>query len=156
LGFAVRIHGDAGPFDLLLSASSQRPVLRHLPLPRYDFAGPYGSLLAYRLDGRRLYVTARSDRPLGRTLDGVASAAAGDGVRLGLFAVGPTGPWRQFGEVVFGSRLPAEVDAALAFEPDGRHGSELRPPGLIQWLRRVSYPFSQRSRGARVDQTRLP
>ncbi|WP_192765116.1 phosphodiesterase [Plantactinospora soyae] len=156
LGLALRLHGDTGPFDLLLSASSQRRVLRHLPMPRYDFAGPYGSLLAYRIDGRRVYVTARSPRPLGRTLAEVASLADRDAACLDLFAVGVTGPWRRFGRVVFGARLPAEVDAALAFDPDGSRASALRPPGLLQRLRRVSYPFSQRSRGAAGDQTRLP
>ncbi|MBF9133655.1 phosphodiesterase [Plantactinospora sp. S1510] len=156
LGLAVRLHGRAGPFDLLLSTSSQRRVLRHVPIPRYDFAGPYGSLVGYRIDNRRVYVAARSSRPLGRTLDEVASVADRDAACLDLFAVGGTGPWRRFGRVVFGARLPAEVDAALAFDPDGCRGSALRPTGLIQRLRGAGYAFSQRSRGAAADQTRLP
>jgi len=155
LGVAVRLHGTAGPFDLLLSGTSQRPVLRHLPAPRHDFAGPYGSLLAYRFDGRRVYVVARSEQPLGRTLDEVAEAAGRYAVRLTLLAAGVTGPWRPFGRVVLGTRLPAEVDAALAFDPDGRRGDDLRPRGLLQRLRRASYAASQRDRAAAEDQRGL-
>ncbi|MGI5147748.1 phosphodiesterase [Plantactinospora sp. CA-294935] len=156
LGLAVRLHVAGGPFDLLLSSTGRPPLLRHLPVPRRDFAGPYGSLLAYRFDGRRTYLLARADRPLGSSLDEVAEVAARDEARLELLAAGVRGPWRAFGRVVFGTRLPAELDAALAFDPDGRRGSELRPRGLLQRLRVVSYAASQRGRDAAEDQTRLP
>ncbi|MEO3923675.1 hypothetical protein ABGB07_07420 [Micromonosporaceae bacterium B7E4] len=156
LGLAVRLHVAGGPFDLLLSSTGRPPLLRHLPVPRRDFAGPYGSLLAYRFDGRRTYLLARADRPLGSSLDEVAEVAARDEARLELLAAGVRGPWRAFGRVVFGTRLPAGLDAALAFDPDGRRGSELRPRGLLQRLRVVSYAASQRGRDAAEDQTRLP
>ncbi|MEQ4301276.1 phosphodiesterase [Plantactinospora sp. B6F1] len=155
LGLAVRLHLAGGPFDLLLSSTGRPPLLRHLPVPRRDFAGPYGSLLAYRFDGRRTYLLACADGPLGSSLDEVADLAARAGARLNLLAAGVRGPWRTFGHVVFGTRLPAETDAALAFDPAGRHGSELRPRGLLQWLRVNSYASSQRARGAAEDQTRL-
>ncbi|MEE6257698.1 phosphodiesterase [Plantactinospora sonchi] len=156
LGLAVRLHGPAGPFDLLLSTSAAPPILRHLPIPRRDFAGPYGSLVGFRLDGRRTYLLARSDRPLGRTwaeLTGVAGRGEGC---LELAAARFGGGWHPFGRITFGERLPAEVDAALAFDPAGNHCSDLRPRGLVPWLRTASYPFSQRSRGAARDQGRLP
>lgn len=156
LGLAVRLHGTVGPFDLMLSSTGQRPLLRHLPVLRSDFAGPYGSLLAYRVDGRRVYLTARSDRPLGRRLGEVAALADQGAAGLVLLAAGVTGPWRPFGRVVLGARLSTEVDAALAFDPDGSRGSELRPTGLLQRLRRASYAASQRGRGAAADQTELP
>lgn len=156
LGLAVRLHGPAGPFDLLLSTTAGPPLLRHVPVPRRDFAGPYGSLVGYRVDGRRVYVLARAPRPLGRGLAEVAAVAARDGVRLELLAAGAAGGWSAFGRVAVGERLPAEVDAALAFDPDGARGSPLRPRGLIQRLRRATYPFSQRIRGAARDQADLP
>ncbi|MFD0968764.1 phosphodiesterase [Plantactinospora endophytica] len=156
MGLAVRLHGVDGPFDLLLSNTGRLPLLRHLPLPRLDFAGPYGSLLAYRIDGRRRYLLACADRPLGRSLTEVAEVAARNEARFTLLAAGVRDPWRVFGRITFGVRLPAEVDAALAFDPDGRRGSALRPRGVLQRLRVVSYAASQRGRGAAEDQTRLP
>ncbi|MDG4789639.1 phosphodiesterase [Micromonospora sp. WMMD1102] len=157
LGLAVRLHGADGPFDLLLSSTGRPRLLRHLPVPRRDFAGPYGSLLAYRVDGRRTYLLAAADRPLGTSLAGVAALAARHGVRFDLLAAeGFRAPGRLVGRVVLGARLPAGTDAALAFDPDGRRGSGLRPRGLIQRLRRASYPVSQRGRNAAEDQSRLP
>ncbi|GAB3962893.1 phosphodiesterase [Plantactinospora veratri] len=156
LGLAVRLHTPGGPFDLLLSGTGRPPLLRHLPLPHRDFAGPYGSLLAYRFGGRRVYLLARADRPLGASLDAVTEVAVRGEARLELLAAGWGRPWRAFGRVVLGTRLPAEVDAALAFDPDGRRGSALRPRGLLQWTRVRSYSSSQRGRGAAEDQTRLP
>ncbi|WP_148086441.1 phosphodiesterase [Micromonospora sp. HM5-17] len=156
LGLAVRLHGPAGPFDLLLSTTAERPLLRHLPVPRRDFAGPYGSLVGYRVDGRRVYVLARAPHPLGRSLAELAAVAARGEVRLELLAAGVTGGWSTFGRITVGERLSAEVDAALAFDPDGAHRCALRPRGLIQRLRTVAYPLSQRTRGAARDQADLP
>ncbi|WP_347651110.1 hypothetical protein [Plantactinospora sp. B5E13] len=42
------------------------------------------------------------------------------------------------------------------FDPAGNHCSELRPRGVAPWLRTVSYPYSQRVRGAARDQNSLP
>ncbi|WP_422773396.1 hypothetical protein ACN28C_11020 [Plantactinospora sp. WMMC1484] len=156
LGFALRLHGAEGAVDLLLSSAGRPPVLRHLPLPRCDFAGPYGSLLAYRFGGRRVYLLARAGRPLGCSLAGVAELAARNEARIDLLAASAGGPWWPYGRVTFGTRLPAEVDAALAFDPNGRGGFDLRPRGLLQRLRTVGYPWSRRGRGAADDQTRLP
>lgn len=156
LGLAVRLHTPTGLFDLLLSTTAGPPLLRHLPLPRRDFAGPYGSLVGFRVDGRRTYLLARASGPLGRTLAEVAGTAARGAARLELSAAGLTGPARPFALLTLGERLPAEVDAALAFDPAGNHCSELRPRGLVPWLRTVSYPYSQRVRGAAGDQDSLP
>src|SRR5689334_14135524 len=59
LGLAVRLPDDdapAGSVDLLLSSSVRVPVLRHFPLPRRDFGGGYGTLLAYETVAGRLFL----------------------------------------------------------------------------------------------------
>jgi hypothetical protein len=147
LGFAVRIHLPAGPVDVLLSSAGRLPVLRHLPLPRRDFAGPYTSVLPYRWRGRPVYLAVLSDRPLGRTLDAVAAATGrGEGV-LRLAAATPTSRWYPFARILLGAPLSGAADAALAFDPTGNVPAPLCPVGLVQRLREVSYTFSRRGRG---------
>jgi hypothetical protein len=147
LGFAVRIHLPAGPVDLLLSSAGRLPVLRHLPLPRRDFAGPYTSVMPYRWRGRPVYLAVLSERPLGRTLDAVVAAAGrGEGV-LRLAAATPTSRWYPFARILLGAPLSGAADAALAFDPTGNVPAPLRPVGLVRRLREVAYTFSRRGRG---------
>jgi hypothetical protein len=156
LGLAIRTRGRAGSFDLLLSTAGRMPLLRHLPMPRRDFAGPYSSVVSYRLGRRRLYLAALPEHPAGRTLDAVVAVATRGGVRLELAAASLTGPWCPFGRITFGQPLPEAVDAALAFDPAGGPSTELRPAGLMRRIRTATYAFSQRARGAPADQAGLP
>lgn len=156
LGLAVRIPGDVGPVDLLVSSAGRLPILRHLPLPRRDFAGPYTSIVSYRLAGRRrLYLAALGEHPLGRTLETVVVAASRQQAVLRLAVATATGRWRPFGRVTFGELLSPATDAALAFDPVGNHPTNLLPCGVIQRLRDVAYSASRASRGA-PDQADLP
>jgi hypothetical protein len=147
-GVAVRVHGPVcgRKCDLLFSTAGQGRLGRHVPMPRRGFDAFYGSILAYRTGtGRKLYLSARPDpdaRPLGRTLESVVTAAERDGARLILMADD-----EPFGSVRFGPPLPAEMDAALAFNPVTYTGPDLHPTGLVHASRAVAYRLSQRWRG---------
>ncbi len=147
-GLAVRVYGPVcgHKCDLLYSTAGQGRFSRHVPMPRRGFDTVYGSILAYRTGtGRKLYLSARPDpdaRPLGRTLESVVTAAHRDGARLILCADD-----EPFGVVRFGDLLPAEEDAALAFDPVRNTRPDLHPTGLVHASRALAYRLSQRWRG---------
>jgi hypothetical protein len=149
-GFAVRLHAPDGDRDLLYSTAGRGRLLRHLPVPRRTFDADYGSLAAYRTADRagdRLYLWAAPEPggpELGRTLD-----AIGEG-RLLLFIEDAAGR-RPFGRVTLGAPLPAEQDAALAFDPVGHTTPGLHPTGVVQGSRRYAYRLSQWWRGTDAD-----
>ncbi len=148
LGLAVRVHGPVAGHkrDLLFSTAGSGRLSRHVPMPRRGFDTFYGSILAYRTGtGRKVYLSARPDpdaRPLGRTLESVVTAAERDGARLILSADD-----EPFGIVRFGEVLPAETDAALAFNAIHHTEADLRPTGLVHASRGPAYRLSQRWRG---------
>ncbi|MCO8273058.1 hypothetical protein M1L60_20905 [Actinoplanes sp. TRM 88003] len=136
-GVAVRVEGEH-PLDLLFSTAGEGRFTRHLPAPRRTFDTFYGSILAYRTGTRRkVYLSARPESPLGRTLtgfdDGSLLLSADD---------------RAFGRVSFGSALSADEDAALAFDPVRHTAPDLHPTGFVHSSRALAYRLSQRWRGA--------
>jgi hypothetical protein len=147
LGLAVRVAVAGRPVDLLLSTCAAPPVLRHLPLPRRDFGGRYGTLLACRAGGRRVFLATQPGPGLGTTLEAVARAAAGPRVQLPLLVATRWGAWRAFALLRFGPALGADVDAALAFDPLVNHAPDLVPVGWLQRLRHRVYRASQQGRG---------
>lgn len=146
LGLAVRVHRRE-PADLLLSTAGTGRVTRYLPAPRRTFDTVYGSILPYRTAaGRKVHLLAEPDPdcpPLGDSLESVtAAAAAGTAVVLYTW----DGP--AIARVAFGALLPAEVDAALAFDPIRNAPAELYPTGAIHGSRAVAYRLSQKWRQA--------
>lgn len=128
LGLAIRWGG----FDLLLSSSSRRPLLRHLFLPRRRVGGFYSSLAAYRTPRHgRLFLGAQLD-PDGRT----ATIAAA--TRFGR--------WRPVARLRLGRRLSRRRSTRLAFDPIGNTSPDLRPVGLVQRLRGPVYRGSRAGR----------
>ncbi|SCE96220.1 hypothetical protein GA0070607_3721 [Micromonospora coriariae] len=154
LGLAVRVHADAGPFDLLVSSSGAAPALRNLPLPRRRFAGTYSTIMCYRAGRRRLWLAALADPDsvdLGRSLAAVAAATRADAPRLVLAVASAVGPWRPVGQVSIGAQLSAREDAALAFDPVRNLPPGLWAAGPLAWLREQTYRGSRRGRGATVQ-----
>ncbi|MFB9446860.1 phosphodiesterase [Dactylosporangium vinaceum] len=147
LGLAIRLPQPEGDVDLLLSSCTAVPVLRHLPWPRRDFGGRYGTLLAYRAGRRRVFLATQPEPGLGSTLDAVVRAAAGPGIQLPLVAASRWGSWRSFAVLRFGPVLDAGADAALAFDPIANAAPDLAPVGLVQRLRQPVYRASQQGRG---------
>jgi hypothetical protein len=129
LGLAIRWAG----WDLLLSSSDRRPLLRHLFLPRRRVGGFYSSLAAYRTPRfGRLFLGAQLD-PDGRT----ATIAAA--TRFGR--------WRPVARLRLGRRLSRRRSRRLAFDPIANTPPDVRPVGLVQRLRAPVYRGSQAGRG---------
>jgi hypothetical protein len=152
LGLAIRLPvGDAptGSVDVLLSSSGRMPVLRHVPMPRRDFGGGYGSLLAYRAGGRRVFLATRPAPGIGDTLDQL-TRTAGEGLELILMAATRWSGWHPVAAVRFGTLLDAHTDATLAFDPITNHAADLVPVGGLQRLRGIVYRASQQGRGVRA------
>lgn len=127
LGLAVRVLDCYGPGrhqDLLLDTGAAPPLLRRLPLPRFDQGAVRSSLLAYDAAGRRVLLGAH------RVGGGWA-----------LLVAEPRGPWEEWGRVEVGPQLPAPEGRRLRFDP-WVTGTDLQPVGWLQELRRGAYPAS--------------
>ena len=123
LGFALRVHAPDGPLDLLWSTAGRGRFTRHVPWPRRDYATVYGSVMPYRLGGRKVYLWAEP----GAAGEMVLTAEDRDGRRpLGRVTVGaPT------------------TDADLAFDPVRNTRPGLHPVGLLHRSRKYAYRASQ-------------
>lgn len=144
LGIALRI-GDAQ--DLLLASSSPSPLVRMVPLPARSFFGTtLSSLLPFDADGRVVLVGALvHGRPTGDDdqLDEVANTR---GPVTAVLLVAELGkPWRRFGGLELGERLPDDEARRLRFDPWNCAGG-LVPHGWINRLRRPAYRGSRRGR----------
>jgi hypothetical protein len=150
LGLAVRLPGSdcgTGPIDLLFSSALRTPILRHIPCPRRDFGGTYGTLLAYRAGTARVFLATMPARALGVTLADVVRAATSRGIVFTVAAATRWGSWRPVALVRFGVPLSDDADAALAFNPIANHAPDLVPVGRLQRARGAVYRASQLGRG---------
>jgi hypothetical protein len=159
LGVAVKLpdaHGPGADQDLLLTSSTDRPLLRRLLLPARSFVrGAFSTALPYDLDGERvvlLLVPAppRNGPPpggVGRRGGAVAElrAAAVAGLGLELRTAGTFGPSQRLATVAVGQPLSAEQTQALRFNP-WTTGPGVRPSGWLNLLRDAAYRASQRGR----------
>lgn len=143
LGVAVRVldaHGPGEHQDLLLDTTRSLPLLRRLPLPRYDYLGSvYSSLTDYELDGRRHLLGLLPDDDAPGTASLVQLSGRGDGARLRLaLATGASG-WRPVAVLEIGSAVPSGRE--VRFSPDVTGGG-IRPAGWLHDLRRSAYRAS--------------
>ncbi|MFD2089970.1 phosphodiesterase [Blastococcus deserti] len=147
LGMAIRLPGDDGPIDLLLSTTGSGPIGRLLPLPRRDTAAVYSSIMAYRSDAGSVRLAALPEaddvpsdpRPL-------AGIVVRDGLRFTLAAARGTGPWQPFATLVL-------TAPAAPLDPDVRFDAvQNPPPGLVPDgpMARFRAPAYARARSART------
>ena len=140
LGVAVRVldaHGLGSPQDLLLDSTVQLPVLRRLPLPRFDFLGTtYTSLTQYELGRERHLLALLPDTGAPSTPFIGGLAGRSDGARLRLVAVTGCRSVRELGVLELGSAVPGGRE--VRFSPDVTGGG-IRPVGWLQDLRRDAY-----------------
>lgn len=140
LGLAVRVldaHGPGRHQDLLMDSTLEPPLLRHVPLPRFDHLGvTYGSLFSHDVGGGRLLVGARAlpGSPAATALDEVP-----EDVGLALLVATPYGPWRQVGVLRADGELPAPQGRRTRFSPVNSGGG-LGPPKLLASWRAQAYP----------------
>ena len=152
LGMSVRVldaYGSGHHQDFLMVSSVDAPVLHHIFLPAADVQErPYSSSLPYRASGRTLLVGAipRAESPRfegGDELERAAAAAATGRLVFDLAVAGIWGRFRPVAELRVGDPLPPEADA-LRFNP-WNAGGGLEPTGLLNRLRDIAYPLSQRT-----------
>jgi hypothetical protein len=161
LGVAVKLpdaHGPGIDQDLLLTSSTDRPLLRRLLFPARSFVrGAFSTALLYDLGGERvvlLLVPVHTDG--GQAASGAAwrrdggalaelGAMAADGLRFELRTAGSFGPSQPLATLTAGQPLPAEQTEALQFNP-WTTGPGIRPHGWLNLLRDTAYRASQRGR----------
>jgi hypothetical protein len=155
-GMAIRVldaYGEGRHQDLLLTTSTNLPVLHHIVTPTRDAqARPYTSATPFRAGGETFIVgalpCATSPRPDGADqLERLRAAAATGRLHFDLAVARPLRRFQAVGTLHVGTELPAEYDAML-FDP-GSAGGGLLPVGVINGMRRISYPMAHRGGEAR-------
>jgi hypothetical protein len=161
LGVAIKLpdaHGPGTDQDLLLTSSSDRPLLRRLLFPARSFLrGAFSTALPYELGGERAVfllvpIHVRGGRlgdgaghgPSGDAL-GELRAAAADGLRFELRTATTFGRPRPLATVTTDTPLTADHTDALRFNP-WTTGPGIRPSCWLNLLRDAAYRASQRGR----------
>ena len=163
-------HGPGADQDLLLTSSSDRPLLRRLLFPARSFAhGAFSTALPYDLGNDRvvlLLVPAHSSAGRSADDDGHHAAggalaelraAAASGLGFELRTARTFGRSRPLATLRIGPPLPAEQTEALRFNP-WTTGPGIRPAGWLNLLRDAAYRASQRGRsqGTEFSDPRFP
>jgi hypothetical protein len=155
---AVKVPNAYGPgrdHDLLMAASGDRPLLRHV----FAWGGShldrgYSTVLPFRVGDRTMLLGAV---PRGAGEDEIrrrpgdlpeleAAAAAGD-LAFDLRVATPLGPWRTVARLEVGRRLSDEQEEALAFN-SSRTGGGIEPVGYVNRVRGAAYDAAAAGRDA--------
>lgn len=148
LGLAWRVvdaGGPGAPLDIALSTTGRAVLLRHLLVPRRDFArATYSSLLPYRIGGRNRYVAAVPDPRPGIPVDTASLADRVDArpFVLSVVVADSTGPWRPVGSL----RIDRSSEEDPAFDVVVNSLPGFAPAGWVNRLRGPAYRGSQRGR----------
>jgi hypothetical protein len=169
LGVAIKLPDAYGPGadqDLLLTSSTDRPLLRRLLFPASSFVrGAFSTALPYDFGGDRV-VLLLVPAPTGhrRSADGGHRAARGalaelraaaDGLRFELRTARSFGRSQALATVTVGPPLPDDQTEALRFNP-WTTGPNIHPAGWLNLLRDASYRSSQRARTRAPHPSRPP
>jgi hypothetical protein len=159
LGVAVKLPDAYGPGndqDLLLTSSTDRPLLRRLLFPATSFVrGTFSTALPYELGGKRVVLllvpahsgggqSARAGIRRGRGALDELDAAAG-GLRFELRTASSFGPSQPVATLTTDQPLSPGQTEALRFNP-WTTGPGIRPAGWLNLLRDTAYKASQRGR----------
>jgi hypothetical protein len=171
LGVAIKLpnaHGPGADQDLLLTSSTDRPLLRRLLFPASSFAhGAFSTALPYDLGNDRVVLLlVPAHRSAGRSAEGDGHravngalaelpAAAANGLGFELRTARSFGRSRLLATLRIGPPLPAEQTEALRFNP-WTTGPGIRPAGWLNLLRDAAYRASQRGRSRGPSPGRLP
>jgi hypothetical protein len=161
LGVAIKLpdaHGPGADQDLLLTSSTDRPLLRRLLFPARSFVhGAFSTALPYDLGSERvvlLLVPALTSA--GRVAGGGGHhpvrgalaelrAVAANGLEFELRTARSLGRSQPLAAVTVGPPLSADQTEALRFNP-WTTGPGIRPSGWLNLLRDAAYQASQRGR----------
>jgi hypothetical protein len=161
LGVAIKLpdaHGPGVDQDLLLTSSTDRPLLRRLLFPARSFVrGAFSTALPYDFGSERVVLLlAPVLTSAGRSAGGVGHrggggalaelrAVAANGIQFELRTAKSFGRSQPLATVTAGASLSAEQTEALRFNP-WTTGPGIRPSGWLNLLRDAAYRASQRGR----------
>jgi hypothetical protein len=139
LGLAIRVPGDGGPVDLLLTSTGRGAATRLLPVPRRDAATAYSSIMGYRSDAGVLRLSVAPDGPDAPSEpEPLAHAVLREGLGFALLATRGSGPWRPFGRLTV--TVPRDpLDRDIRFDAVLNPPPGLVPDGPIARLRAPAY-----------------
>jgi hypothetical protein len=160
LGVAIKlpdVHGPGADQDLLLTSSTDRPLLRRLLFPARSFVhGAFSTALPYDLGSERVVLllvptpisgasTGGEDhRHVGGALAELRAVVA-SGLELELRTARSLGRSQPLATVTVGPPLSADQTEALRFNP-WTTGPGIHPSGWLNLLRDAAYQASQRGR----------
>jgi hypothetical protein len=151
-------HGPGVDQDLLLTSSTDRPLLRRLLFPARSFVhGAFSTALPYDLGSERVVLLLvpvpisagpstgdAGHRHVGGALAELRAVAA-NGLELELRTARSLGRSQPLATVTVGPPLPADQTEALRFNP-WTTGPGIHPSGWLNLLRDAAYQASQRGR----------
>jgi hypothetical protein len=160
LGVAIKLpdaHGPGVDQDLLLTSSTDRPLLRRLLFPARSFVrGAFSTALPYDLGSERVVLVLvpapiNAGRSAGgggrRPVGGLAElrAVAANGLEFELRTAKSFGRSQPLATVTVDAPLPADQTEGLRFNP-WTTGPGIHPSGWLNLLRDAAYQASQRGR----------
>jgi hypothetical protein len=161
LGVAIKLpdaHGPGVDQDLLLTSSTDRPLLRRLLFPAASFVhGAFSTALPYDLGSERVVLLlvpapisagpstgGAGHRHVGGALAELHAVAA-NGLELELRTAKSFGRSQPLATVTVGPPLSPDQTEALRFNP-WTTGPGIHPSGWLNLLRDAAYQASQRGR----------
>jgi hypothetical protein len=161
LGVAIKlpdVHGPGVDQDLLLTSSTDRPLLRRLLFPARSFVhGAFSTALPYDFGSERVVLLlvpapiiagastgGEHHRHVGGALAELRAFAA-SGLELELRTARSFGRSQPLATVTVGPPLSADQTEALRFNP-WTTGPGIHPSGWLNLLRDAAYQASQRGR----------
>lgn len=155
LGLALRVYDAGGPgrpLDLLLTTSGSGRRTRHVPVPRLNaLAGPYSTLLSYRVGTREALLAAHPDVASPLVPGGLASlrtALRTAPLTFHLCAALSGQAWRVLGTITTGPVHDAPPADTASYDPYVNRLAQLRPTARFGALREAAYAASRRGRQA--------
>lgn len=152
LSLAVKVRDAYGPGaeqDFLMTASGDRPVLRHaFAWGHSHLEQTYSSVVPFSAAGRTVVFGAVPLTPPiagERDLDELARRAERDRLTFELRMATLSGPWTALARIEVGRRLDGEEERALSFNSDTTGGG-IAATGFVNRLRGAAYDASTRAR----------
>jgi hypothetical protein len=153
LSLAVKVRDAYGPGadqDFLMTASGDRPVLRHaFAWGRSHLAHGYSTVIPFTAAGRTVVFGAVPVAPPlddeDRDLPELEQAAARGDLALDLRVATLRGPWHTLARVDVGRPLDDAEERALTFNSDTTGGG-IAATGFVNRLRGAAYDASTRAR----------
>ncbi len=146
LSVAVKVPDAYGPGrdqDVLMTATGERPVLRHAFAVGFSHLRcTYSTVFPFAVGGHRMLlgavpVAGRRAPDAGDLGELDAVAARGD-LALELRGATLAGPWRALARIELGSRLDADAERELRFNSDNAGGG-IAPVGFVNAVRGAAY-----------------